>query len=166
MLMSGYLAGKLFKQNYVYFITYINNITGKIPKYLFKHFDIMFEQFTIISNNVIHTVAEQERRKVDVNGDGKDGNTVSPEELLRSNPLFTDILVGDLDYYLEWDEKALGLFIYQAWKSGNEEGKKRLEGAIEELSRMKLPRRFMKFVYAARMAKKLIEREKKILNIT
>lgn len=30
---------------------------------------------------------------------------------------------------------------------------------------MKLPRRFMKFVYAARMAKKLIEKEKKLLNI-
>ena len=165
MRMSGYLAVKLFKQNYVYFITYINNITGKIPKYLFKHFDIMSEQFTIILNNVIHAVAKQEREKVGIGNDGKNNNATSPEELLKRNPIFTDLLVGDLNYYLKWDEKALGLFIWQAWDSANEEGKKRLEGAIEELSRMKLPRRFMKFVYAARMAKKLIEKEKKMLNI-
>ena len=88
------------------------------------------------------------------------------KELRRSNPVFTDVLVGDLSYYLEWSEDALGLFIWRAWESCvNEKRREELEKAVEELSKMRLLGRFMKFVYAARIAKKLIEKEKEMLNI-
>lgn len=148
----------------------ITNIASEILKYfkfsiskIFKY----FEWLIITSNNTIHTVAEQEHGKVGVDNDGKDDNTALIEELRRRNPLLVEVLVKYPNYFLEWDEEALGLFIWRVWESligVNDVDRKRLEENIDVVINMKDAPRKLK--NAAKIAKKLIEREKKILNIT
>ncbi|WP_148678320.1 hypothetical protein [Vulcanisaeta distributa] len=112
-------------------------------------------------------MAEQEHGKVGVDNDGKDDNTALIEELRRRNPLLVEVLVKYPNYFLEWDEEALGLFIWRVWESligVNDVDRKRLEENIDAVINMKDAPRKLK--NAAKIAKKLIEREKKILNIT
>ena len=88
------------------------------------------------------------------------------EELRRRNPLLADFLVKHPTYFLEWSEEALGLFIWREWESlvgVNDADRRRLEENIDAVINMRdAPRKLRN---AAKIAKKLIEREKKMLNI-
>ena len=92
-------------------------------------------------------------------------------EFYERNPYLAVLLARHPTYFLEWNEEELGLFMWRLWVYWvyvDDNMRKQVEQAIEELSRARFPwrmRRCRKLVYAARMAKKLIEREKRLLNI-
>ena len=89
------------------------------------------------------------------------------EELRRRNPLLAEVLAKYPNYFLEWDEEALGLFIWRVWESligVNDADRRRLEENIDAVINMRdAPKKLRN---AAKIAKRLIEREKKMLNIT
>ena len=93
------------------------------------------------------------------------------EEFQKHNPYLARLLMKYPTYFLEWDEKGLGLFMWRVWESwaGDESMMRLVEESIEAWSRMRFPwrmRRCRKLVYAARMALKLIRWEKEVLGIT
>ena len=145
------------------------NVTSEIPEYLKFNISESFKYFkwTIITlSNTAHAMAEQGHGGEGIGNDGRDNNAAVIEELRRRNPLLAEVLIKYPNYFLEWPEEALGLFIWRVWESligVNDVDRRRLEENIHMVINMRdAPKKLRN---AAKIAKKLIEKEKKMLNI-
>ena len=140
----------------------IGNITSKISMY--------FKYSVIMLNSLVHTMIGQERVKGNGGAVTNANNDKELSELIESLKQRDSLLVKlikekpelIINYFLAWSEDELGIFLWKLWEVSNDENRKLIEGAIEtmikEVSEVKIRN-------AAKIAKELIENEKRALNI-
>ena len=77
-------------------------------------------------------------------------------------PLLREVI--ESDYYSLWDEEALGLFLWRYWQSLiNDSDRRRFEEDLDKIINSEELRKKKKIRNAAKIAKKLIDDEKKAL---
>ena len=81
-----------------------------------------------------------------------------------NTPILSEIIERHYDYYSMWDEKALGLFLWRYWQSLiNDSDRRRFEEDLDKIINDEELKKKKKIRNAAKIAKKLIEDEKRAL---
>mgnify|MGYP001770794981 CR=1 FL=1 len=142
----------------------INDITSKIFVY--------FKYLATILNSLIHTMTEQERDKgsgsatTNVNSDNDRELSGLIESLRQRDPLLARLVRERpefiINYFLAWSEDEFAVFLWKLWEVSSDENRKLIENAIETMIKEV---DVAKIRNAAKIAKKLIENEKRELNI-